>query len=68
MLNQRKPSCSFCRRGAAAVSKLVAGPRMLLIGPRVHICDQCIGAAQEIINQLPGPGRRAERDRAKEGL
>ena len=61
---QRKLGCSFCRRGAAEVNKLVAGPRMLLIGPRVHICDQCIGMAQEISTNRRGLGRNVPRKRS----
>ena len=34
MMFRRKLACSFCRRGAADVAKLVAGPR-------VYICDRC---------------------------
>jgi hypothetical protein len=58
---ERNPGCSFCRRGATVVNKLVAGPRMLLIGPRVHICDQCIGVAQQIVTQSPEAGPQHDR-------
>ncbi|QFY06020.1 hypothetical protein GBF35_04435 [Nonomuraea phyllanthi] len=34
--------CSFCHKAAAEVSKLIAGPG-------VHICDQCIGLCNEIL-------------------
>jgi ATP-dependent Clp protease ATP-binding subunit ClpX len=49
--------CSFCGKGAAEVSKLVAGPR-------AYICDRCVAEAQRIMNTpdlpapaLPAPGR-----------
>jgi ATP-dependent Clp protease ATP-binding subunit ClpX len=35
-------TCSFCHRTQNEVEKLVAGPN-------VYICDQCIGACQELI-------------------
>ena len=42
--------CSFCRRRDTQVAKLVAGPRILFIGPRasdVHLlCDQSRQQAQ----------------------
>jgi ATP-dependent protease Clp ATPase subunit len=39
----RKLACSFCGRGAAEVSKLVAGPR-------VFICDSCVAEASRIMS------------------
>ena len=56
MIGQRHLACSFCGRGEAAVNKLVAGPRLIFVGPRVHICDQCVGAAQHIMEQPQGGG------------
>lgn len=56
MTDQRNLHCSFCGRGAAEVSKLVAGSRVLLVGPRVHICDRCVGTAQEIIDRSSAAG------------
>ena len=50
----RRLACSFCRRHAAEVAKLVAGPRLLLAGPRVYICDRCVGAADEIMRRDAG--------------
>ncbi|HEU4694221.1 MAG TPA: ClpX C4-type zinc finger protein [Vicinamibacterales bacterium] len=41
--------CSFCRRRETEVAKLVAGPRLLFIGPRVYICDDCAALAQKIM-------------------
>ena len=34
--------CSFCGKTAAEVSKLVAGPK-------VYICDECVGVAARIM-------------------
>ena len=42
----------------AAVAKLVAGPRALFIGPRVHICDRCVEVARELMEQKGGDGPR----------
>jgi ATP-dependent protease Clp ATPase subunit len=36
-------ACSFCRRSAAEVAKLVAGPR-------VYICDRCAAEVVRIMN------------------
>lgn len=41
--------CSFCRRRDTQVAKLVAGPRILFIGPRVYICDACVAASAKIM-------------------
>ena len=46
--------CSFCGRDESVVDKLVAGPRQLWIGPRVHICDRCAAEVQEIIHRPSG--------------
>lgn len=35
-------SCSFCGRPEAQVSKLIAGPK-------VYICDACVGAAEQVL-------------------
>jgi ATP-dependent Clp protease ATP-binding subunit ClpX len=51
---KRKLACSFCRRSAAEVDKLVAGPR-------VYICDRCAAEAVRIMNEGPSTadaGRR----------
>ena len=44
--------CSFCRRHADEVAKLVAGPR-------VYICDRCIAIATEMMNAPPDPDQPA---------
>jgi ATP-dependent protease Clp ATPase subunit len=41
--------CSFCRRRDSNVAKLVAGPRILFIGPRVCICDACVAVSLKIM-------------------
>jgi ClpX C4-type zinc finger len=46
-------SCSFCRRRAAEVAKLVAGPRVLLVGPRLYICDGCVALAARYMEDAP---------------
>lgn len=38
------PRCSFCGKSSAEVGRLVAGPG-------VHICDECIGLADTIIEE-----------------
>lgn len=40
--------CSFCRRGSAAVEKLIGGPG-------VYICDECVRACNSILR-----GKRAK--------
>lgn len=36
--------CSFCGKAAAEVQRLVAGPG-------VHICDECVGLANSIVEE-----------------
>ena len=38
--------CSFCGRSENAVAKLIAGPK-------VHICDSCVGACNVILGATP---------------
>jgi ClpX C4-type zinc finger protein len=45
--------CSFCKKSAAEVSKLVAGPG-------VRICDECVGVASRLMVAPPPP--RATRE------
>jgi ATP-dependent Clp protease ATP-binding subunit ClpX len=45
--------CSFCRRRADEVTKLVAGPG-------VYICDRCVAIATEVMNAPEDPDRPAE--------
>ena len=45
--------CSFCRRRETRVAKLVAGPRLLFIGPRVYICDDCVAASVKAMESAP---------------
>lgn len=42
-------TCSFCRRRDDQVAKLVAGPRMRHVGPRVYICDACVALSAKIM-------------------
>jgi len=43
MFKRNRLTCSFCGKGAAEVSKLVAGPR-------VFICDSCVAEASRIMS------------------
>jgi hypothetical protein len=43
MFTRNRLACSFCGKGAAEVSKLVAGPK-------VYICDACVATATRIMN------------------
>jgi len=45
--------CSFCRRRDTHVNKLVAGPRILFVGPRVYICDSCVAISAKIMEGAP---------------
>jgi hypothetical protein len=38
--------CSFCLRQAPEVGKMIAGPG-------IYICDQCVGACVDILEQAP---------------
>lgn len=53
----KKLACSFCGKRAGEVAKLVEGPRVLMVGPRVHICDQCAAMAIEIMHKPDRDGR-----------
>lgn len=53
-------ACSFCHRSNDQVSKLVAGPRALLIGPPVYICDACVAIAVKIMEQPVTPAPRPQ--------
>jgi hypothetical protein len=44
---RRKLRCSFCRRSADAVGRLVGGPS-------VHICDACVEACVHILQDHGG--------------
>ncbi|MEM7050681.1 MAG: ClpX C4-type zinc finger protein [Acidobacteriota bacterium] len=44
---QRKSlSCSFCAKTSAQVAKLLGGPK-------VHICDQCVGVCNRVLEAVP---------------
>ena len=42
----RSLRCSFCGKPASEVSKLLAGPK-------VHICDVCVGVCNRILQATP---------------
>jgi hypothetical protein len=46
MIKLRRLRCSFCRKDENEVSKLVAGPRVL-------ICDACVAAASRLMDGGP---------------
>ena len=50
----RKMRCSFCRKTEERVSKLVAGPR-LIVGPKLYICNECVALASSIMQGSPPP-------------
>lgn len=45
-LKARRLRCSFCGLNDSEVSKLIAGPK-------VHICDRCIGVCNRILEATP---------------
>lgn len=45
-LRPRPLRCSFCGKTDGEVSKLIAGPR-------VHICDVCVGVCNRILGAIP---------------
>jgi ATP-dependent protease Clp ATPase subunit len=53
-------ACSFCHRSDDQVAKLVAGPRALLVGPRVYICDACVAISARIMEQPVMPPARPQ--------
>ncbi|MCI0422096.1 MAG: hypothetical protein L0312_23195 [Acidobacteria bacterium] len=56
----RKPRCSFCRKTEDQISKLVAGPR-LIVGPKLYICNECVAVANSIMQGSPPPTLAASR-------
>jgi ATP-dependent protease Clp ATPase subunit len=46
MLKRRSLRCSFCGQPESKVGRLIAGPR-------VHICDTCIGICNKILEATP---------------
>lgn len=47
--DKAKLFCSFCRKSAKEVPSLIAGPG-------VHICGNCVGVCNKIIEGLPADG------------
>lgn len=45
-LKLRRLCCSFCGKSDSEVSKLLGGPR-------VHICDACVGVCNKILEATP---------------
>jgi hypothetical protein len=45
-LTLRRLNCSFCGKKASEVSKLLGGPK-------VHICDACVGVCNKILEATP---------------
>ena len=46
MVFKRRLRCSFCSRSESEVQKLIAGPK-------VHICDACVGVCNTILEATP---------------
>jgi ATP-dependent Clp protease ATP-binding subunit ClpX len=53
--------CSFCGKSAEKVRKLIAGPK-------VHICDGCVGVCNRILEAVPGADVDWDRMRDEELL
>lgn len=49
-----KLKCSFCRKTEDQVSKLAAGPR-LMVGLKLYICNECVAIANSIMQGNPPP-------------
>ena len=43
---KRRLRCSFCSRSESEVAKLIAGPK-------VHICESCVGVCNTILQATP---------------
>jgi hypothetical protein len=54
MFERQRLACSFCHQPETMVAKLVAGPRLLFVGPRVYICDRCVATASQIMGRDGG--------------
>ena len=54
MIERRQLACSFCHQPETTVAKLVAGPRLLFVGPRVYICNRFIATAGQIMERDGG--------------
>ena len=65
MLKLWKLRCSFCKKTAADVSKLVAGPG-------VSICDECVSVAGRLMDappdERPALGRPSRRQSLVRGI
>ncbi len=48
-LPKRKLHCSFCKKSETQVDRLIAG------ASGVHICDDCIGICNRILDATPQP-------------
>ncbi len=59
MLRPRLLRCSFCGKDETQVSKLVAGPK-------AYICDACVAAARQIMENS-SDARRHRRRNARSG-
>src|SRR5690349_18422261 len=46
-VRRRRLRCAFCGKSEREVSRLLAGPR-------VHICDACVGVCNAILEATPG--------------
>lgn len=51
----RKLRCSFCRKTADQVAKLAAGQPRMIFGPKVYICNECVEAANAIMQGSSPP-------------
>jgi ATP-dependent Clp protease ATP-binding subunit ClpX len=52
MFGKRRLTCSFCGKPDAKVAKLVAGPRVYGVGPRVYICDECVTVTNRLMEGI----------------
>ncbi len=59
----RKLRCSFCRKTEDQISKLVAGPRLIV---KPYICNECVAAANSIIQGNSPPTPAASRSLLQE--
>jgi hypothetical protein len=46
LIPRRRLRCSFCGKSEREVAKLLAGPK-------VHICDACVGVCNRILEAVP---------------
>jgi ATP-dependent Clp protease ATP-binding subunit ClpX len=51
----RNVACSFCGKGVDQVEKIIQGPS-------VHICNECVGLCNEVLEEEKPAGTESKRE------